>query len=324
MEIAFLYPGQGAQYSGMGRDLFDASHAVRALYQEASDLAGWDVAAVSFEGSDEELRRTDRTQTVITTHALAAHTILAARGITAGRAAGFSLGEYAALVDAGVISVADALRMVGVRGEIMERVSRTHDGESGPAGMAAIMGLDLPQVQEALQALGRTDVAAALYNSPGQVVIGGTADGIAAASGALKEAGARRVVPLKTSGPFHTPLMAPARQEFAAFANEIRFSDPRRPVYSNVTAAPAESGAQARTLCLDQLVSTVRWADEERRLHADGTTLAIEVGPGRVLAGLWSALGKVDEAWPKDAVRSAGTLEEIDALTRELEGDSAR
>jgi [acyl-carrier-protein] S-malonyltransferase len=318
MKTAFLFPGQGAQFPGMAKDLYEYSSAVRDLFAVASEVAGTDMARLLFESSEETLMQTDNTQIAITVANLAARQVLSEFGITSDLSAGFSLGEYAALVDSGVLTVEDAVRLVLNRGRLMEEVSRTLDDEHERSGMAAAMGLDLPDIERILTDAGIQDAFASLYNSPVQTVVGGTAKGISDAADALKEGGIRRVRRLAVSGPFHTPLMEPARERFAGIACDIPFADPIHPVYSNVTGTAVGSGEEARSLCLDQLVRTVRWTTEERTLHADGVELLLEVGPGSVLQGLWKAVGKVDESWPADLVRTAGTLEEIEALAKEI------
>ena len=318
MKTVFLFPGQGAQYPGMAKDLYDYSGAVRDMVASASDIAGKDMAALLFNGTEEELKQTDNTQIAITVANLAARQVLSEFGLHSDSSAGFSLGEYAALVDAGVLDATAAFQLVLHRGRIMETVSRSLDDEAGRAGMVAAMGKDMPEIEAILSGAGLSDAFPSLYNSPVQTVVGGTATGLSAATAALKAGGVRRVIPLKVSGPFHTPLMAPARAAFADLACDVEYRDPRHPVYSNVTGAPVASAEEARTLCLDQLVRTVRWTSEEQRILADGADLVLEVGPGSVLQGLWKAVGKADQAWPVDRCRTAGTLEEIEALAKEI------
>lgn len=320
MKIGFLFPGQGAQYPGMAKDLYESSRAVKDLFAEASEAAGADMAALLFEGSAEDLKQTNNTQVAITVANLAARQVLADFGIRSTLSAGFSLGEYSSLVDAGVITLADAIRLTLNRGIIMEEVSRTLDSEDQQAGMAAAMGMDLPDIERVLAEAGIRDAYPSLYNSPVQTVIGGTPRGLRDAADALKEGGIRRMRRLQVSGPFHTPLMEPARTRFAEVIADVGFADPPtdHPTYSNVTGSRVSNGEDARKLCLDQLVQTVRWTTEERSILEDGADLLLEVGPGTVLQGLWKAVGKVDETWPADRVRAAGTLEEIEALAKEI------
>ncbi|MFP4565380.1 MAG: ACP S-malonyltransferase, partial [Spirochaetaceae bacterium] len=271
MSYSFLYPGQGAQYPGMGRDLHDHSQAVRDLFDEANRHAEFDVRQVLFEGGEDELKQTNITQVAITLVNLAASRVLAEHGIIADRYAGFSLGEYAALVDAGVLDVADVFPVVTTRGRVMEETSRRLDTDAGQAGMAAVLGLDFDAVADTITSRGIEHLYPAIYNSPVQTVVSGTAEALEAAESVFKEAGAKRFIRLKVSGPFHCPLMREARERFAQFLDRVTFSDPGKPVYSNVTGMPIRSGEEARTLCLDQLVSTVMWTREEERMVADGS-----------------------------------------------------
>lgn len=313
MKRVFLYPGQGAQYSGMGKDLYNESEAVRQLFRTAEKIARFDVADLVFNGSETELKATDKTQIAITVVNLAAATLLTERGIVSHGAAGFSLGEYAALVDAGVLEVEDALLAVRERGRLMEEASRELDSEAGSAGMIAAIGKDYPEIVEILDNIGLENAYPAIYNSPSQTVIGGDAEAMAVLPEKLKEHGVRRTIPLKVSGPFHTPLMVQARLELSKVFSTIEFKDPKKPVYSNVTGAQIGSGEEARGRCLEQLVSTVMWTREEEALLSEGYTQLIEAGPGSVLGGLWKSLAK--SAGIEDPyVESGGTLEAIEAL----------
>ncbi len=312
-KAVFLYPGQGAQYVGMGKDLFEASESVRTLYTNATAVAGFDVAALIFDGTEEDLTATDKQQIAITVTSLAARQYLLDRGISSAGAAGFSLGEYAALVDAGVVSVADVLVAVRERGIIMERVSRSNDSDAGPAAMTAVVGMGLDQVASILAEANVADAYAALYNNPSQTVVSGTAEGLTMAEEALKAAGARRVIRLKTSGPFHCPLMQAAHDAFADVLGGIEFSDPQKRLYSNVTGGEVTSGDTARTLCLDQLVTTVNWTAEMQSILAEGYDTLLEVGPGTVLAGHWKAFGKAHDTGDL-SVTAAGTREAIDGI----------
>lgn len=317
MKRAFLYPGQGAQYPGMGKDLYDASDSVKELFNTATRIAGFDIAGLVFNGSEEELKATDKTQIAITVVNIAAALILEERGYPSHGAAGFSLGEYAALVDAGVLRPEDAILAVRERGVLMEQASRRLDGDAGSAGMIAAIGKDYPEIVEILDSIGLENSYPSIYNSPVQTVIGADAEGIAQLPERLKEYGIRRAIPLKVSGPFHTPLMNEARLELSKVFETIEFADPKKPVYTNVTGGQLGSGDEARQRCLEQLVSTVMWTREEESLLSEGYTQLIEVGPGAVLAGLWKAYAKsagIDAPY----VVAGGTLEAIDAVEGEL------
>lgn len=313
MKRCFLFPGQGAQHIGMGRDLYDGHPEVRELFAIASDRAGFDLVQLTFSGSDDEIKATDRSQVAITAVNLAARRALSLRGITSSAAAGFSLGEYAALVDAGVIDEASALGLVTERGRIMEAVSRSLDAPDGAPGMCAVLGIDADAIQAALAGAGISDVYPANLNSPVQTVLSGTAAGLAAAADVLKQAGARRVVPLKVSGPFHSPLMVEARDQFAEVLGSVAFVDPIKPVYSNVTGDLVTTGQEARRLCAEQLVLPVRWVDEQAHIARDEYDELLEVGPGEVLAGLWRAYVKT---YPQITVPclAAGTVPQMDAI----------
>jgi [acyl-carrier-protein] S-malonyltransferase len=216
-------------------------------------------------------------------------------------------------VEAGVLTVEDVVPLVKVRGELMEAASRELDGEAGRSGMIAVMGMDLETVRKTLEAQDFTDAFPSMQNSPVQTVVSGTAEGLERAQSVLKEAGARRVIPLKTSGPFHTPLMENARTEFEKALRGVEFADPKLPVYSNVTGELITDGNEAKDLCLKQLVNTVLWTSEEECLLRDGPGRLLEVGPGTVLAGLWKAFGKGRDD-VDGVVEPAGTLEQIQAL----------
>jgi [acyl-carrier-protein] S-malonyltransferase len=303
MRTCLLFPGQGAQYPKMGLDLWEASRKTRDLFLLASDAAGFDVKRVLSEGTPEELAATDKAQVLITLVDLAAAAVLAERGIEPAGCAGFSLGEYAALCTAGTLEAEAVFRLVRIRGDLMEKASRALDASGGKPGMAAVLGL--PFDKATAVAAGIEGVFVANHNSPAQLVLSGTAAGLARAEELLKAAGAKRFVRLGVSGPFHSPLMDGARAAYEEALAGFAFADPILPVYSNVTASPIGSGAEARALCARQVVSPVRWVEEEQRLLADGFGTFREAGPGSVLTGLFRALrADVD-------CRPAGTMEAI-------------
>jgi [acyl-carrier-protein] S-malonyltransferase len=311
MKTCFLFPGQGAQYPGMAKDLWERSAKVKELFEVASRAAAMDTRKLLFESTAEELKVTDKTQVAITLASLCSSAYLKERGASAQGYAGFSLGEYAALCEAGVIAVNDVFPIVKARGDIMEAAARELDATGGPPGMAAVVGMPAEKVAEIVNGLAGAGVHVANHNSPVQVVIAGTGAGLAAAEAALKAAGARRLIRLAVSGPFHSPLMAKARAAFDKALAAYAFADPRLPVYSNVTGRRITTGAEARTLCGEQLVSSVKWVTVEECLLADGFDLFLEAGPGTVLAGLLKARA------PEAACRPAGTAEAIDKALAE-------
>ncbi|MBN1524118.1 MAG: ACP S-malonyltransferase [Spirochaetales bacterium] len=305
MKTCILFPGQGAQYSGMGRDLFEASAKVKELFVIASETTNLDTQKLLFEASEEELKETDKTQVAVTLMNLAAATVLEEHGIVPDGCAGFSLGEYSALCIAGIIEVKDLFPLVKMRGEFMEKASRNADTAGGNAGMAAVIGLAYDIAFQSLEQLHRSDVFIANHTSPVQVVLAGTQEGLAAGAEAVKAAGARRVIPLKVSGPFHTPLLQSAQEELEGLLSGITFRDPGKTVYSNVTGGRITSADEAKHLCVQQVTSSVLWVKEEQAIQADGYARYIEAGPGTVLKGLWKAFTDTSEC------RSAGKMEEI-------------
>jgi len=310
MKTCFLFPGQGAQYPGMGRDLWDASAGVKELFRSASEVTGIDLEALLFRGSEAELQATNRTQLAVTLVNAAVARVLAERGVAAHGYAGFSVGEYAALAAAGVIADEDLFRIVQARGELMEQASRGADTAGGRAGMAAVIGLAPEAVSAALQGAGE-GVYAANFSSPRQVVLAGTVEGLARAEAACAAAGARRFVRLKVSGPFHSPLIERARERFAEVVANFEFRDPTAPVYANVTGGLVASGAEARRLCVEQIVSGVQWVTEIQSLLAAGYGRFLETGPGSVLTGLLRGFdtGGVECA-------PVGTMEQVEAAAR--------
>ena len=306
MKACYLFPGQGAQFPGMGKDLWEQSEQVKRLFELASDKTGIEMRKLIFEGSEEELKATDKTQVAITLINVAASSALKEKGISASGAAGFSLGEYSALYEAGVIKLEDLFPIVKARGDLMERASRNQDSPSGNPGMAAVLGLTLEEVSEVLETL--EGVYLANYNSPVQVVVSGSFEGIQKCEAVFEEAGARRVVPLKVSGPFHSPLLEEARAGLEEVLADYDYSDPQIPVYANVTGERITSGEEAKRLCVQQVVSGVRWVDEEKSILADGYDRYLEVGPGTVLTGLWKYVSKEAKCNP------AGSLEDINKI----------
>ena len=319
MKYIFLMAGQGAQYPGMGRDLYQELSEVQELFAIANKQLSFDLRALLFEGSAEDLQATDKTQIAITVVNLAAAMALASHNITPSWLAGFSLGEYSAMVLAGVLTVPDACTAVKVRGACMEEASRALDSTEGTPGMLAIIGISLAEVRAALLSARISEAYIAIHNSPTQTVVGGTAEGLKQVQEACDNAGALRIVRLRVSGPFHTPLIEEARRNFQKEIRSIKFSDPRLPIYSNVTGAELTSGEALRRYSVQQLVSPLLWTEEERAVVAASshtTRTALDVGPGNVLCGLWKAYARHYRDTDRDipACVSTGTLQEIQAL----------
>jgi len=286
MALALLFPGQGSQSVGMGKGLYEASPAARAVFDEADAALGFALSRLCFEGPEEELRLTANTQPAILTHSIAALEDLRARFPErlegAAFAAGHSLGEYSANVASGALAFADAVRLVRERGRFMQ--------EAVPAGvgaMAAIVGLAPAEVEAACrEAAGSEVVSPANYNSPEQTVIAGHSAAVERASQACLARGAKRAIALPVSAPFHCALMSPARDRMRPLLEAAAFSDPRIPVVTNVDAAPASTGAALREALVRQVDSPVRWVESVQRLAREGTDRGLEIGPGNVLAGL--------------------------------------
>lgn len=306
MKTCYLFAGQGAQYSGMGKDLWDESGSVRDLFERASGLVSVDLKGLLFEGTDEELAFTDKTQIAVTLMNLSSSIVLREIGVQADGCAGMSLGEYAALWEAGVIETDDLFPLVQARGQIMEQASRRLDTPNDKPGMAAVLGLTLDEVMDILHKLEDEQIYLANHNSPFQMVLSGTGGAIRKADKAFEDA--MRFIPLKVSGPFHSPLLNEARKDFEKVLSEVHFKDPQKSIYANVTGCLISSGQEARELCAQQMVSTVRWVDVETSIQADGYDRLIEVGPGSVLKGLWKSFDKSQRCL------SAGSLEDIESL----------
>jgi [acyl-carrier-protein] S-malonyltransferase len=287
-----LFPGQGAQYAGMGKDFHDASPAVRELFELASECSGIDMREVLFTGDAGLLKQTAYTQMAVTLVNMAAYTILRERGIAPHSTAGFSLGELSAYHAAGIITSESLFTITAARGRIMgEHADRTAQ-QVGELGMAAVIGLGYDLVDELCAAHPQEHLYIANDNSEKQIVLAGVTASIDAIIPVLKEAGARRVIPLQVSGPFHTPLMAGAAREFEQLLDSHTFSDPTVRVYTNVTGRILSSGSEARRACALQLTSPVRWTgivNDIVRECTSGEYRCYEAGPGKVLSGFWKA-----------------------------------
>ena len=279
-KAAYIFPGQGSQYVGMGKDLFDEYPAARDLFSRADDVLGFSLSKICFEGPDEELKQTRNTQPAIFLHSMAVWTLL--RPKDAAMVAGHSLGEYSALVAAGVLKVEDGLKLVRLRGELMQKA-----GEENPGTMAAVIGLDAKTVGEVCCTAWKEGIVqAANFNSPGQIVISGSVNGVRKAMELAKERGAKLVKELVVSGAFHSPLMQTAKDGLKAALDSVELQDARIPVYANVTAKPVQKTEEIRTMLSEQVTSPVRWDETIANMSANGASAFTEIGPGKVLQGL--------------------------------------
>ena len=278
MKKAYVFPGQGSQFSGMGRDLWESSPAARALFEEADRILGCEISKIMFEGSAEELKQTKVTQPAVFIHSVAAAVALGEE-FDPQMVAGHSLGEFSALAAAGALSFESALRLVYARALAMQKAC-----EEQPSTMAAILALPDEKIEEVCATI--EGVVAANYNCPGQVVVSGTIEGVKAACEALKAAGAKRALPLAVGGGFHSPCMASAREELAAAIEATEFHTPRCPIYQNVDATPHTDPTEIKANLIAQLTSPVRWTQSVRAMLRDGAEEFVECGPGAVLTGL--------------------------------------
>ena len=306
----FLFPGQGAQYPGMGLDLLESPR-VKALFNQASEIIGRDMADLIGNSDAETLKRTDVSQPTITLVNLAALAYLAETGIKPSGAAGFSLGEYSALAAAGIISEEDCLFLVTQRGKAMQAaIDRIPAGSSAP-GMAAVIGLAPEQVENLIrewEKAGLAELNAANFNSHKQVVVSGSAAALEEAGKRFKEAGAKRFLRLQVAGPYHSPFMKSAAEKFDACLDKVEFKDPAIPFFSNVTGKQVQSGTEAKALARRHILEGVRWTDEEAAIAGLQPELLLEAGPGTVLAGLWKDTGSSIPCY------GAGTAKEISEL----------
>ena len=305
---AFLFPGQGAQAVGMGKDLYEAYPRARDVFQRANDQVDFDLSGLCFEGPDEKLQMTQYSQPCILAASIAFLEVVRNETRVAAvkpvAAAGLSLGEYTALVFAGALRFEDAVKLVYRRGRAMAAAGEKHKGS-----MLSVIGLSEAQIAEVVaKASSKGIVAAANFNSPEQIVLSGEPEALAEADRLAKEAGAKLTVELKVSGAFHSPLMKPAADELAAALAEIEIAKPQTPVISNVTADYVAHPDQIRELLIRQLTSPVRWCPSMQRLIGDGVSAFYEIGPGRVLGGLMKRIDR------KAGVTSLNTVDAVRAL----------
>ena len=299
---AFVFPGQGSQSPGMGKDLYGNFPSAREVFDEADAALSFPLSNLCFEGPAEQLTLTENTQPAVLTASIAALRVLERRGKRADVVAGHSLGEYSAVVCAGGMSFADAVRVVRERGRFMQQAVPV-----GQGAMAAVLGLEVEVVARICEESAAAEVVApANLNAPGQVVIAGHVAAVERASSLAQERGAQRVLRLPVSAPFHCALMKPAQERLAAVLRRVEFRDLRVPLVNNVDAVPVTSAAEVRENLIRQVTSAVRWSESVSELARLGVEAAVEVGPGRVLAGL---IRRIDRSIQ---IRSIGTLAQVE------------
>ncbi|ASN05776.1 ACP S-malonyltransferase [Virgibacillus necropolis] len=302
--VAFMFPGQGSQEIGMGKSFYDAYPEIKEMYQEADEVLSLPLSEIMFNGPEETLTATQNAQPALLLSSIAVHTLLVKSGVQPVMAVGHSLGEYSALVAAGALSLEEAVQLVATRGKLME--------EAFPAGkgaMAAVLGLSSEKVEEVLTSIESEEIVdLANINCPGQIVISGTKEGIDHASVVLKENGAKRVLALNVSGPFHSRLMKAANKKFAAKLEAISITDGNIPVYANVTAKPVTEHEEIKELLIKQLYSPVRFEESIRNMMEKGVDAFVEVGNGKVLSGL---VKKIDRKTPTFTIQDPASMEKF-------------
>lgn len=316
MEYIFLFSGQGSQFKGMAEDICTQYPAARAVIDKMSNTSGEDIASFLWHTEPDELSRSDRSQLAITAMQIAITTVLQEHGITPAAVAGFSLGEFSALYAAKVLDLATMTKLVTLRGKTMQKYCEKLDVQSkaagGGCGMAAVLKLPPEKVVEVLKPYADPDTGvafAANLNSPMQTVVSGTAEGLDTAERLCKEAGAKRFVRLAVAGPFHSPLMRGAAEEFSAALQDVQFNEPAIPIFSNVTGKRLLTGAEAKKNAVLHLTHPVHWLEEEREIAALANAAALlEIGPGMTLCNLWRDSGCAGNCRP------TGTAEQLSAV----------
>ena len=284
---AFVFPGQGSQFVGMGKDLYENNALAKELFDKADEILGFNITDIMFAGTDDQLKETKVTQPAVFLHSVIS-ALCMGDDFAPSMVAGHSLGEFSALVASGALSFEDGLKLVAARANAMQRAC-----EANPGTMAAIIGLSDEQVEEVCKEVSTTGkvVIPANYNCPGQLVISGDIEAVGAACEKMKEAGAKRALPLKVGGAFHSPLMQPAQEELQEAIEKTHFNAPKCPVYQNVDAKPHTDPAEIKQNLIAQLTSSVRWTASVQQMIADGATDFTECGPGKALEGM---IGRID------------------------------
>lgn len=298
-----MFPGQGSQTVGMGNELYEEYDEIKQLYETANEVLNKDLQQIMFEGPQEVLTETENTQPALLLSSTAVYTLLQKENITPTMVVGHSLGEYSALVAAGALTVEEALPLVQTRGRLMEKAY-----PKGKGTMAAVLGMEEAEITNVLEQLDTEVVDIANLNCPGQIVISGSKEGVDEASELLKEAGARRVLPLNVSGPFHSRLMKQANEEFQKHLDETTIQDANIPVYANVTAEAVQNQAEVKQLLIEQLYSPVRFEQSIRNMIDEGVDAFVEVGTGSVLSGL---VRKIDRKTKTFAIQDVKSLEKF-------------
>ena len=295
---AIVFPGQGAQFTGMGKDLYESSEEAKAMFEKANEILGYRITDIMFEGTDEELKQTKVTQPAVFLHSVILAKVL---GLQPDMTAGHSLGEFSALVVAGALSFEDGLKLVYQRATAMQKAC-----EAAPSTMAAIIGLSDEIVEQICAEVSQPDnvVVGANYNCPGQIVISGNIEAVNTACEKLKAAGAKRALPLKVGGAFHSPLMQPAKDELQQAIEATEFHTPSCPVYQNVDAQTHTDAAEIKQNLIAQLTASVRWTQEVQNMIAAGATEFTECGPGKALQGMIVKIAKGNEAVSVNGVQS--------------------
>jgi [acyl-carrier-protein] S-malonyltransferase len=304
-----VFPGQGSQIVGMGKDLYEKYESAAAIFDKAKDVLGFDIKDLCFKGPEEKLKQTKYTQPAIFTHSMAVFAVLDEMGIQYNGAMGHSLGEYGALVATGITDFETALKLVQVRGALMQ------DADFGNGPMAAVMGLDLDTLKEICASITDYTVEPAIMNGPGQIVIAGHTPGVEKAASMATEKGAKRAIILKTSGPFHSSLMSGAAEKFDAYLSKTELKNSEKCFIPNTTARVTESAIEIKKNLLDQISCTVLWEDSVKRARQNGFDTFIETGPGKVLCGL---IRKIDKTGKVFSAQCSVSIEKLFEQNPEL------